>query len=72
MINTEQIERLLGNNRLPDAWTAADFARVKGKHPTQCSRQISVMLKNGAIKRVGYQKNRWGKPFGIYQFLEQE
>lgn len=70
MISTEQIERLLGSNLLPTRWTIADFARAKGKHPTQCSRQVGLMLKNGAIKRIGYQKNRWGKPFGIYQFSE--
>ncbi|GLR26545.1 hypothetical protein [Limnobacter litoralis] len=72
MITTEQIERLLGSNVLPTNWTIADLARSKGKHPTQCSRQVGLMVKNGAIKRVGNRKNKWGKPFGIYQFLEQE
>lgn len=68
MITTNQIENLLGTNRLPDRWTVAQYAAIKQKHPTQCVREITLKLQRKEVIRVDSIKNGYGKYLGVYQF----
>lgn len=68
MIKTHQIEKLLGNQQLPDRWTVAQYAAMKNKHPTQCVREVTVKLQRGEVIRVASIKNGYGKSLGVYQF----
>jgi ABC-type glutathione transport system ATPase component len=68
MITTNQIEKLLAINSLPERWTIAQYASLRNKHPTQCVREVTLKLQRGEIIRVDSKKNGYGKSLGIYQY----
>ncbi len=72
MIRTHEIERLLGTNRLPEQWSIAQYAKIKGKHPNQCVREVTLKMKKGEVTRVSSFKNGYGKSLGIYEFSEHK
>jgi hypothetical protein len=71
LIQTHQIEKLLGRSYLPKQWTLQQLAESEGKNAMQVVRRVNILLKKGEVKKIGESKNKSGHKIGVYTFTDK-